>query len=206
MWKPELKNTTLRGNSGRDSWEWGWEKAFRSPRNQGRIETWNWMPEEFQRPRSPVVPEPGCTSGLPGEMLEVQLYPEGKLTECRMWYEETSGWCTGISIFENISGDSDLHPGWNIIDRVIGAEVTACKVAEVPGFGSESSFTRGVPKRPDGIRLRTRSDEMEAANVGCLFWKSLSKDLGVKGTLWWEKVKVKRIFSAVVTCKFVGRE
>lgn len=82
VWKLELENITFRGNSGRDFWEWGWEKALRSQRNQGKIETWNWIPEKFQRACSPVVPEPGCTLELPGEMLKICLLSKLQNVKC----------------------------------------------------------------------------------------------------------------------------
>lgn len=68
---------------------------------------------------------------------------------------------TGISIFENTSGDSDVHPDWNIIDRVIRAEHKSCKVAKDTGFGNERSFTRGMLKKPGCIRLRSGPEVMK---------------------------------------------
>lgn len=53
-----------------------------------------------------------------------------------------------------LPGDSDIHSGWNVIDRVIVAEVKSSKVGEVPGFGNERSFSRGMLRKPDCIRLK----------------------------------------------------
>lgn len=46
---------------------------------------------------------------------------------------------------------------------------------------------------------------METANGASLFRKICSKDLGIKGVLYWERGKAKeRIFGAIATSKFIG--
>lgn len=47
-----------------------------------------------------------------------------------------------------------IHLDWNIMERVTVAEVKSCEVGEVTEFGSEGSFTRGMLRKPDCIKLR----------------------------------------------------
>lgn len=72
------------------------------------------MPGGFQRSRSPVVPEPGCTLELLGEDVKGI---DVKIQNVKSDRRNFQGGPLELVSLKIPPGDSNVHSGWNIIDK-----------------------------------------------------------------------------------------